>query len=220
MSRKIFEHSFFPKFNVERVVIDGKRHYATPTGEKYPSVTTVLDQKLDKTALLKWRAKVGEAEANKISTQAANRGTAIHSICEHYLLNETNYPKGVMPINVDTFKKLRPLIDEHIGKVYALEYYMYSHVLKAAGATDCIADFDGVPTIVDFKTSRKLKKEEWIQNYFLQATAYAMMAEELLYEWQFKVPQIAIMIAVDNEEPQLFVKPKYLYEDEVRELFA
>ena len=218
--RKIFEHEFFPKFNLERVVIGGKRHYATPTGEKYPSVTTVLDQKTDKTALLEWRKKVGEAEANKIAVQAANRGTAIHSICEHYLMNERNYPSGTMPVNIDTFKKLRPLIDKHIDKVYALEYYMYSHVLKAAGATDCIANFDGVPTIVDFKTSRKLKKEEWIQNYFYQATAYAIMAEELLYEWQFKVPQIAIMIAVDHEEPQLFVKPKYLYEDEVRELFA
>jgi genome maintenance exonuclease 1 len=218
--RKIFEHDFFPKFNLERVVIDGKRHYATPTGEKYPSVTTVLDQKTDKTKLLEWRARVGEAEANKISTQAANRGTSIHTICEHYLMNETNYPSGTMPANIDTFKKLRPLIDKHIDKVYALEYYMFSHELQAAGATDCIAEFDGVSTIVDFKTARKPKKEEWIQNYFLQATAYAIMAEELLYEWQFKVPQIAILIAVDHEEPQLFVKPTYLYVDEVRELFA
>ena len=215
-SRKIFEHSFFPKIELERVVIDGKRHYATPTGEKYPSVTTVLSEKLDKTALLEWRAKVGEAEANRISTQAANRGTAIHSICEHYLLNEPSYPKGTMPSNVDTFKALRPLIDEHIGTVYGLEYYLYSHELQTAGATDCIADFQGIPSIIDFKTARKLKKEEWIQNYFLQATCYAMMAEERL---PIKIPQIAIMIAVDHEEPQLFVKNKSDYVDRVREIF-
>ena len=215
--RKIFEHSFFPKIELERVVIDGARHYITPEGKKYKSVTTILSEKSDKTHLIEWRKRVGEAEANKISTRAANRGTAIHDIAEHYLLNNPSYPKGVMPANVDTFKSLRPLIDEHIGTVYALEHFMYSDLLMTAGATDCIAEFDGVTTIVDFKTSTKLKKEEWIQNYFLQATAYALMAEE---RHDIEVPQIAIMIAVDHEDPQLFVKPKYLYVDEVRELFA
>jgi genome maintenance exonuclease 1 len=198
-------------------VIDGKRHYVTPEGGKYKSVTTILDEKLDKTALLEWRKKVGEAEANRISTQAANRGTAIHNIAEHYLLNNESFPKGSMPANIDTFRKLRPILDEHIGKIYGLEYFLYSDTLKTAGATDCIAEFDGVNSIVDFKTSRKPKKEEWIQSYFLQATCYAMMAEEQL---GLVIPQIAILIAVDHEEPQIFVKPKYLYQDEVRELFA
>ena len=217
MSRKIFEHSFFPNIQLERVVIDGARHYITPEGRKYKSVTTILSEKSDKTHLIEWRKRVGEAEANKISTRAANRGTAIHDIAEYYLLNNPSYPKGVMPANVDTFKSLRPLIDEHIGTVYALEHFMYSDLLMTAGATDCIAEFDGIMTIVDFKTSTKLKKEEWIQNYFLQATAYALMAEE---RHGIEVPQIAIMIAVDHKEPQLFVKPKYLYVDEVRELFS
>lgn len=219
MSRKLFEHNFFPKFELERVNINGVRHYATPDGKKYKSVTTILGEKTDKTALYEWRKRVGEAEANRVSTQAANRGTAIHSICEYYLLNEPNYPKGVMPVNMDTFKQLRPHIDEHIGKIYGIEYFLYSHQLKTAGATDCIADYDGIPTIVDFKTSRKPKKEEWIENYFLQATAYALMAEELLCEWQFKIPQIAIMIAVDDEQPQLFVKQKEQYVEKVLEIF-
>jgi genome maintenance exonuclease 1 len=215
--RKIFEHEFYTPFKLERVVIDGKRHYVTPSGQKYKSVTTILDQKLDKTGLLEWRKRVGEAEANRISTQAANRGTAIHNIAEHYLLNNESYPTGVMPANVDTFKKLRPIVDERIGKIYGLEYFLYSDVLKTAGATDCIGEFDGINSIIDFKTSRKPKKEEWIQSYFLQATCYAMMAEERL---GMVIPQIAILIAVDHEDPQVFVKPKYLYEDEVRELFA
>ena len=215
--RKIFEHEFYTPYKLERVVIDGKRHYVTPSGQKYKSVTTILDEKLDKTALLEWRKKVGEAEANRISTQAANRGTAIHNICEHYLLNNTNYPKGVMPANVDTFKKLRPIIDEHIGKVYGLEYFLYSDTLKTAGATDCIAEFDGINSIIDFKTAKKPKKEEWIQNYFLQATCYAMMAEERL---GLEIPQIAILIVVDHEEPQLFVKPKREFISRVREIFA
>lgn len=215
--RKIFEHSFYTPFRLERVVINGKRHYVTPSGQKYKSVTSILDEKLDKTALLEWRKKVGEAEANRISTQAANRGTAIHNICEHYLLNNESYPKGVMPANVDTFKKLRPIIDENIGKVYGLEYYLYSDTLKTAGATDCIAEFGGVNSIIDFKTSKKPKKEEWIENYFLQATCYAMMAEERL---PLIIPQIAILIAVDHEEPQVFVKPKSEYIDRVLEIFA
>ena len=122
-----------------------------------------------------------------------------------------------MPANIDTFKSLRPLLDKHIGTVYALEHFMYSDLLMTAGATDCIAEFDGVVSVVDFKTSAKLKKEEWIQNYFFQATAYAMMAEE---RHGIEVPQIAIMIAVDHEEPQLFVKPKSLYINQVRELFS
>jgi genome maintenance exonuclease 1 len=217
LSRRIFEHSFFPKIELERVVIDGVRHYATPNGKRYKSVTTILSEKTDKKNLYEWRKRVGEAEANKISTQAANRGTAIHTICEQYLLNETNYPKGVMPTNLATFKTLRPIIDENIGMIYGLEHFMYSDELQTAGATDCIAEFDGIMSIIDFKTSTKLKKEEWIQNYFLQATAYALMAEE---RHGIEVPQIAIMIAVDHEEPQVFVKPKLEYISKVRELFA
>lgn len=215
--RKIFEHEFYTPFKLERVVIDGKRHYVTPEGNKYQSVTTILSQKTDKTSLLEWRQRVGEVEANRISTQAATRGTAIHDIAEHYLLNNESFPKGAMPSNIDTFRQIRPIIDEHIGKIYGLEYFLYSDVLKTAGATDCICEFDGINSIVDFKTSKKPKKEEWIQNYFIQASCYAMMAEERL---PLVIPQIAIIIAVDHEEPQLFVKPKYLYEDEVRELFA
>ena len=217
MSRRIFEHSFFPKIQLERVVIDGARHYATPEGKKYKSVTTILSERTDKTHLLEWRKRVGEAKANQISTQAANRGTAIHDIAEHYLLNNVNYPKGVMPANIATFKALRPIIDDNIGRIYGLEHFMYSDELKTAGATDCIAEFDGVMSIIDFKTSTKLKKEEWIENYFLQATAYALMAEE---RHQVEVPQIAILIAVDHEEPQVFVKSKLKYISKVRELFT
>jgi genome maintenance exonuclease 1 len=217
LRRKIFNHVFFPNQTLERVVIDGKRHYVTPTGEKYKSVTTILGEKLDKTALLEWRKKVGEDMANQISQQAANRGTAIHSICENYLLNEESYPAGSMPANIDTFKKLRPLLDKHVGKIYGIEYFLYSHELKTAGATDCIAEWDGVPSIIDFKTSRKLKKEEWIESYLLQATAYSMMCEE---RNNIEIPQIVILIAVDHEEPQVFVKPNSIYRKRVSEIFS
>ena len=214
--RKIFEHEFYTPFKLERVVIDGKRHYLTPEGGKYKSVTTILDEKLDKSSLIEWRKKVGEEEAKRISTQAANRGTAIHNIAEHYLLNNESYPTGSMPANIDMFKKLRPIIDQRIGKLFGLEYFVYSDRLKTAGATDCIAEFDGVNSIIDFKTSKKLKKEEWIESYFLQATCYAIMVEERL---PIVIPQIVILIAVDHEEPQVFVKPKLDYTKKVEEIF-
>jgi len=218
MRKKIFEHRFFPAMKLERIEIDGKRHYVTPEGNKYKSVTTILSDKTDKTFLNEWKAKVGAAEAQKISTFAANRGTAIHNICENYLLNEESFPDKAMPSNIDMFKKqLRPIIDARVGVVYGIEYFLYSDRLKTAGATDCIAEFDGINSIIDFKTSRKIKKEEWIQNYFIQATAYAMMAEERL---GLEIPQIAIMIAVDDEAPQLFVKLKEQYVPEVLEIFA
>ena len=220
MSRKKkFEHHFFPTIALERVVIDGKRHYVTPSGGKYKSVTTILGEKTDKSHLVAWKKRVGEAEAQKISTFAANRGTAVHSICENYLMNEETFPPNTMPSNIDTFKVLRPILDQNIGKIYGIEYFMYSDELKTAGATDVIAEYNGINSIIDFKTSQKLKKEEWIQNYFIQATAYAMMAEERLGEYQFKVPQIVVIIAVDHEEPQMFVKPKSLYVDKVKEIF-
>lgn len=215
-SHKQFNQCFYAFEKLERVVIDGKRYYKLPDGSLAKSVTTAIGDASDKTALNEWRAKIGEAEAQKISTQAANRGTALHSICEHYLLGMDGYPQGTMPTNIQTFKDIKPFIDKHIDNIYGLEAPLYSFELKAAGTTDCIAEWDGVPSIIDFKTSRKIKKEEWIQNYFIQATTYAMMFEELK---QIPVPQIVILIAVDHEEPQVFVKPSSSYRDQVRNIF-
>ena len=216
MSRKQFEHQFLQNFNLPRVDIDGKRHYRLPDGSLAKSVTTAISDSMDKTHLYEWRKRVGEDEANKISNQAAVRGTAIHTICESYLLNEPSYPEGTMPSNIESFKQLKPYIDANIGLLYGIEHRLYSTKLKAAGTADCICEWNGITTIVDFKTSRKLKKEEWIQNYYLQATTYAMMAEEL---FNIEVPQFAIMITVDHEDPQIFVKKKAPYVSRVLEIF-
>jgi len=213
---KIFEHEFFDIPKLERVTVDGKRYYRLPNGNLAVSVTTAVSEASDKTALYEWRAKVGEAEANKISTQAANRGTALHSICEHYLLNKENYPEKSMPSNIHMFKMLKPYLDKNITKIYGLETTLYSNELNVAGTTDCIALWDGVPSIVDFKTSKREKKESYIQGYFLQATIYAMMVEELV---GITVPQIVILVGVDDSTPQLFVKDKSEYIPKVREIF-
>ena len=214
--KKIFEHKFFNIPKLERVTVDGKRYYRLPNGNLAISVTTAVSDASDKTALYEWKARVGEAAANRISTQAANRGTALHSICEHYLLNKEDYPENSMPSNIDMFKTLRPYLDKHITEIYGLETTLYSNELNAAGTTDCVALWDGIPSIIDFKTSRKEKKEEWIQGYFFQATIYAMMVEELT---GVEIPKIVILVGVDDNPPQVFVKDKSQYIQRVREIF-
>jgi genome maintenance exonuclease 1 len=215
---KVFEHSFVEFEDFEARIIDGKRYYFAPDGGRYPSVTTILGEKKDKTHLENWIRNVGHERAEQIKVQAGNRGTAIHTICEDYLLNKDLYPEDVMPSNVMTFTNIKPVLDKRIGQIYAVEAPLYSKKLNTAGRTDCIADFDGVVSIVDFKTSLKPKKEEWIEDYFLQATCYSLMAEALS---DLKIPQIVVIISVDGQpEPQVFVKDKYLYVEKVLQTFG
>lgn len=214
---KTFEHDFVDLKDFEARIIDGKRYYFAPDGIAYPSVTTIIGLKKDHTHLNKWIERVGKDQAEKIKIQAGNRGTAIHTICEEYMLNKEHYPDGVMPANIMTFKCIKPVLDAHVGKVFAIEAPLYSNKLYTAGRTDCIAEFDGVVSIVDFKTSLKEKKEEWILDYFTQATCYSMMAEELT---ALKIPQIVIIIAVDGQpEPQVFVKSRENYIQRVLEVY-
>ena len=175
---------------------NGKRYYITPTGEKYPSVTTVLSN-YKKEALFKWRKRVGEKEANKISTQASRRGTKVHKLCENYLNNELSFDEYT-PDNVVMFKTIQPILDE-IELVYGQERALFSNHLKTAGRVDCIGKFRGKNHIIDFKTSSKPKKEEWLTDYFLQGTAYAKMFEEMYHT---EIEQIVLVIAVENDTPQ------------------
>lgn len=214
--RKIFKHNFVNEIDMSTEMVDGKRYYVLPDGKKFRSVTTVLSEKTDKTALLEWRKRVGEVEAQKITTQAARRGTAVHSIAERYVLNEDNFYKDAMPSGIDAFVGLKSLLDKHVDNLLGVELPLYSVALNTAGRCDLIGEFDGVPSVIDFKTSRKPKKEEWIENYFLQTTCYSLM-----FEWiyKIKIPQIAILITVDDELPQLFVKDRNQYVDRVLEIF-
>jgi len=150
LSRRFFEHALFDFEQLKTVIMHDKRYYELPNGTLAQSVTTRIGEASDKTALMEWRARVGVEEAQKISTQAAARGTAIHSICESYLMNEPTYPKNSMPTNIDLFRTLRPHMDDHIGRVFGIEAPLYSYALAAAGRTDCIAEWNGVPSIIDF----------------------------------------------------------------------
>lgn len=204
MSRKTFKHLLVPRAELNTETIEGQRHYMLPDGTRLKSVTTVLSEKLDKTALLEWKKKVGEEEAKRISVQAARRGTAIHNIAERYVLNEESYySDNEMPINIESFRPIKRVLDEHVDKILGVELPLWSKALGVAGRTDLVAEYDGVASIIDFKTSKKLKKEEWIENYFLQSTIYSMMFERM---YSIAIPQIAIIITVDDEiTPQTFV---------------
>jgi genome maintenance exonuclease 1 len=174
------------------------RLYLTPDGSSYPSVTTVLGI-LSEDSIRAWRARVGEEEANKISTRAAGRGTLVHSIVEDYLNNEdtTKY----LPHIRQSLENLRPILDRSIGKIFGLETALYSRHLGMAGRCDCIAEFDGVPSIVDFKTSRRVKKKEYISNYFAQMSAYAIMFEE---RTGMPITNTVVVMDVDGHEPLVF----------------
>lgn len=214
-STREFLHSFVGLPDLETTTIDGKRHYITPAGV-FPSVTTVLSQKLDNSSLDAWKQRVGEEEAKKISTQAARRGTAIHFICENYLLNK-DYKRGVMPFNLDTFLRIKPHLDRNIGSIYGIEVPLWSAQLKTAGRCDLLAGWNGINSVIDFKTSKRPKDESKILSYFLQATCYSLMAEELT---GLRIPQIAIVIAVDHEDTQIFVKDRDPFVVTVRQLFG
>lgn len=219
MSHKTFNHTMVPFTELLTETIDGKRHYLLPDGvSKLKSVTSLLDEKLDKTALYEWRRRVGEAEANKVSTQSSRRGTAVHKLAERYVLNEKNIYKDQMPSNVETFQPIKLALDEHVDNIMGIELPLYSKALGCAGRTDLVAEYDGVVSIIDYKTSRKEKKLEWIESYILQTTIYAMMFERL---YKIAVPQIAIIVSVDNEKtPQTFVLERDLYVDRVLKLFT
>ncbi len=190
-----------------RKTTEAGRRYFTPDGAAYPSITTVLGI-LSKQGIIDWRKRVGEAEANRISTQAATRGTAVHKLAEDYIDNVEGWSKGAMPANVASFNDLKTILDKRLDNVWFQEEFLYSDRLKCAGQVDCIAEFDGQLSIVDFKTSRKPKKEEWITSYFIQASFYAAAFYE---RTGIPIKQGVILITVDGSEPQVFKINTYDY---------
>lgn len=203
MRTKYFKHEeVFNRFELEVESEDGVRYYKTPMGDKYRSVTTILSE-LTKKDIQKWRERVGEETATKISTQASRRGTKLHSIVERYINNEDNFLAEEAPVYGDMFNSIKSILDDNVGVVYGQEFCLYSDYLKTAGRCDLFCTFKGFNTVVDIKTSSKPKRAEWIGNYFMQATAYAMMIGE---RFNINVPKIAIVMAVENGEPLLFVE--------------
>lgn len=207
---KTFTHiNTTPLCTLNREEVNGKRYYVSPSGSRLPSVTTFLSH-FKGDSIQKWRRKVGEEEANKISARASRRGTKFHSLMESYISNEKGFltEADVMPDQQMAFLNMRPTVDR-IDNIHYVETMLYSETLGLAGQVDCIAEFDGVPSVIDFKTSLKLKKEEWILNYFEQCTCYSLMYEEMT---GIKCKQIVVLISVDDEtQPQIFVRNRKDY---------
>lgn len=200
-----FDHQFVDLPKIYSEDTPNGRYYTTPDGSKYQSVTTLLGRNSDNTWLEEWKARVGEEQVSKTSTQAKRRGTAVHAILEQYLLNNDKFFRGHMPVNLTMFAAMRKILDARLGAILGLEIGLWSHNMRVAGRADMLAYFDGVLSIVDFKTSKKPKREEDIESYFLQCTIYALMAEELL---GVSVPKIVVLIGVDDEDAQVFIRDK------------
>lgn len=198
--KRVFEHEELD-IGYDDLVADTRetgRVYVAPDGSRYPSVTTVLGI-LSEDSIREWRQRVGEEEANKVSHRASNRGTAVHSIIEKYLRNEDTSDN--LPHIKQSLANLRPILDKSIGKIFGLETALYSRHLGMAGRCDCIAEWNGVPSIVDFKTSKRIKKKENIASYFAQASAYAIMFEE---RTGLAIPNTVIVMDVDDNHPLIF----------------
>src|SRR6056300_1680306 len=188
---------------MDAVTTESGRKYKTPEGIDLPSITTVLSI-LSRDSIAAWRKRVGDAEANKISTRASGRGTRVHEIIEKYINNDENYKDGYTPDIIESFNVMKPVLDGLIGTVYAQEAPLYSNHLGVAGRVDCVAEFDGQLSIIDFKTSMKPKKREWVKNYFMQEAAYAIMWEERTGQ---PITQLVTIISVDGKDkPQIYVE--------------
>ena len=192
---------------------DGVRLYETPEGNKYPSITTVLSVR-NKKGLFEWRKRVGEEVANYVARKAANRGTAVHHMCEDFLNNmPLNYPdqwkkhkQKFLPYVL--FKQLRESVLQKVNNIYAQECGLYSDKYKVAGRVDCIAEYNGKLSIIDFKTSTKERSDAWNEGYYIQASAYAEMFEE---RTGIEINQICILVVTEDGVVQEFVKDKTEY---------
>lgn len=204
-----FKHTFFrqPPKLVQKEV-NGKRHYFDPSGSVLqqgillPSVTTVLAM-LSEAGIKAWKARVGEVEANRVSNRALANGNELHSIIENYLDNKSTM-EFKNTVSLKLFEQAKPEL-EKINNIKAQECQLYSMKLGVAGRVDCIGEYDGKLSVIDFKSAKKRKTKSLVKSYFLQATCYALMYEELTNE---KIDQIVILISAEDETVTAFVEDK------------
>ena len=205
---KEYNHKTINLPKITATTTDGVRLYETPEGNKYPSITTVLSVR-NKKGLFEWRKRVGEDVANYVARKAANRGTLVHHMCEDYLNNdfdEVKHKKKFLPYVL--FNQLKESVLQKVDNIYAQECGLYSDKYKVAGRVDCIAEYNGVLSIIDFKTSSKERSDAWNESYYIQASAYAEMFEE---RTGIEINQICILVVTEDGVVQEFVKEKTEY---------
>ena len=206
----MFNHVDLNLEPLKRETIDGVRYYSIPDEDelvKLVSITSVTSH-FNKEIFVNWRKKVGDVEADRVTKAATTRGTDMHTPTEHYLKNDEELPK-VPPISDFLFKIAKPKLNL-IDNIHALEGALYSKQLGIAGTVDCIAEYDGELSIIDFKTSKKPKPRNWIEHYFVQAMAYGCM----LYEMKdISIKKLVIIMACENGECVVYEetnKAKYI----------
>lgn len=197
--------------------VDGKRFYTTPEGNVYPSITTVLSV-LSKDAIQDWRDRIGEEEADKISSHASNRGTDLHAVLESYVKNEPlTFPTDPQSKVKVMFNRLKRVLTK-ADNVVAQEVPLYSDKLCVAGRCDLIAEWDGILSVVDFKGATKAKKKHWITSYFLQTTAYSLMFEE---RTDIRAEQLVILMCGETDfSCQVFVEHRDKWIPKLKETIA
>lgn len=194
------------------------RTYHTPDGS-YPSLTTILGKTANNPWLAQWKARVGEEEAARVSKEATDRGTLIHAYAERHFNGEhiwdelKHEPVDVRQMTRDLIKIVQPGVEE----IWGQEQILWSKKYKYAGRTDMVGIWKGKPSIIDFKTSKKLKQATQIRDYFIQCCGYAVAHNEM---YGTNIKDIVVAITVDGKEPQLFEKPAppFLYELQKRRI--
>ena len=215
MTKVEFNHVPVNLPELETKTVNKKRFYITPEGEEYPSITTVLSSR-NKKGLTEWRKRVGDEVANYVSGKAASRGTKVHHMCEDYLNNMAiKFPSKWAKHKKDffhycLFTQLQEKVLQNIDDIYAQEAGLYSDKYRVAGRVDCVSEYNGVPSVIDFKTSTKERKDDWNENYYIQGSAYAEMFQE---RTGIIIDQVVILVVTEDGTVQEFVKCKHDYLD-------
>ena len=195
----MFNHIPVEIDQLKRKNTDKGRRYETPSGALYPSVTTILSHK-SKPFIQEWRKRVGAKEADRISRVASVRGTKIHTLCEDALNNKEEDISKLSLLDQEMYKEFRPLLND-IDNIRCLEATMYSDHLRLGGQADCIAEYKGKLSVIDFKTSKKRKTRSQCYNYFIQCSAYAIMFEE---RTGIPINNSVILMAQEDDGPVVF----------------
>lgn len=190
-------------YNLNTIEGTNGRFYVTPENNHYPSVTTVLGAG-EKPWLAEWRESMGEERAAAETKRAADRGTAVHAMVEKHLDNDPNPTAGHMIEHIAEFRSLR-LFLQPINNILTQESALWSDTMRLAGRVDCIGEYDGKLSIIDFKTSSGEKRSDQIKDYYLQTTAYALMFQE---RYGIQIDNIVIIMSVERGPvPSVFFQP-------------
>lgn len=210
--RRTFDFDLIPFTELRDITTEGSRVYITPEGNEYESVTTFLGRVTDKSGLDAWRKRLGDEKANEVMRAAGERGSLVHGHLEDFLLgkevegSEFNY----------MLNYFKPHLRKNLTKVHAIEACLYSDIMKLAGRVDLVGEWKNEKAIIDFKTSTREKKEEWIESYFLQTTIYSLMVKELT---GINIEKIVVLIGLENSTNiQIFERDRKDYVPKLREL--